>query len=48
MEKTSTYRGYRDLRVYQLSFKTALEIHEIALYRSSLLTAYSLLPSFQR
>jgi four helix bundle protein len=24
-----TYRGYRDLKVYQLSYKLALEIHEI-------------------
>jgi len=23
------YRGYRDLKVYQLSYKLALEIHEI-------------------
>ena len=23
------YRGYRDLKVYQLSYKQALEIHEI-------------------
>ncbi|MDD5206738.1 MAG: four helix bundle protein [Desulfobacterales bacterium] len=29
MEKRATYRGYRDLKVYQLSYKTALEIHEI-------------------
>ena len=28
MEKEQ-YRGYRDLKVYQLSYKLALEIHEI-------------------
>jgi len=30
MEKgAAAYRGYRDLKVYQLSYRTALEIHEI-------------------
>jgi four helix bundle protein len=24
-----TYRGYRDLKVYQLSYKLALELHEV-------------------
>jgi four helix bundle protein len=28
MEKRESYRGYRDLKVYQLSYKVALEIHE--------------------
>ena len=29
MERAATFRGYRDLKVYQLSYQTALEIHEI-------------------
>ncbi|PKN25828.1 MAG: diversity-generating retroelement protein bAvd family protein [Deltaproteobacteria bacterium HGW-Deltaproteobacteria-21] len=28
-ERAATFRGYRDLKVYQLSYQTALEIHEI-------------------
>jgi hypothetical protein len=30
MGKGKAYRGYRDLKVYQLAYQLALEIHQLA------------------